>query len=152
MGWLYRSPIPVGRRGVISSLKWFLPAFATCRGREEGFRSFQYAPLHIFGLPVRTLYCTGVFLNEAGFCVCKVVCVNLTLLDDDGYRGEEGDERIPDSGIEIVLGTRGVHQCFGSWSVMDPAGQWIRIRNRIRTPDPESGSRQKWPTKIKNKN
>ncbi len=26
MVWLYRSPIPVGRRRVISSLKWFLPA------------------------------------------------------------------------------------------------------------------------------
>ncbi len=38
-----------------------------------------------------------------------MVCVNLTLLDDDGYRGEEGDERIPDSGIESVLGTRFVH-------------------------------------------
>jgi hypothetical protein len=25
MVWLYRSPIPVGRRGVISSFKWFLP-------------------------------------------------------------------------------------------------------------------------------
>jgi hypothetical protein len=44
----------------------------------------------------------------------KVVCVNLTLLDDDGYRGEEGDERIPDSGIESVFGTRVVRQCFGS--------------------------------------
>jgi len=29
----YRTPIPVGRRGVISSFKWFLPALATCRGR-----------------------------------------------------------------------------------------------------------------------
>ena len=27
MVWLYRSPIPVGRRGVISSIKLFLPAF-----------------------------------------------------------------------------------------------------------------------------
>ncbi len=34
--WLYRSPIPVRRRGVISSFKWFLPAFATRRGRGEG--------------------------------------------------------------------------------------------------------------------
>jgi hypothetical protein len=31
-----------------------------------------------------------------------VVCVNLTLLDDDGYRGEEADERIPDSGTKSV--------------------------------------------------
>ncbi len=46
--------------------------------------------------------------------MCKVVCVNLTYLDDDGYRGEEADERIPDSGIEIVLGTRAVRQCSGS--------------------------------------
>ncbi len=33
MVWLYRSPIPVRRRGVISSFKWFLPAFATRRER-----------------------------------------------------------------------------------------------------------------------
>ncbi len=33
MVWLHRSPIPVGRRGVISSFKWFLPAIATRRGR-----------------------------------------------------------------------------------------------------------------------
>ncbi len=36
MVWLYLSPIPVGRRWVISSFKWFLPAFATRRGGEEG--------------------------------------------------------------------------------------------------------------------
>ncbi len=37
MVWQYRSPIPVGRRGVIISLfKWFLPAVATCRGRGGG--------------------------------------------------------------------------------------------------------------------
>ncbi len=30
--WLNLSPIPMGRRGVISSLKWFLPFFATRRG------------------------------------------------------------------------------------------------------------------------
>ncbi len=36
MVWLYRSPIPVGRRGIISSFKFFLPAFATRRGRREG--------------------------------------------------------------------------------------------------------------------
>jgi hypothetical protein len=39
--------------------------------------------------------------------VCKVLCVNLTLLDDDGYRGEEADERIPDSGIESVFRNEG---------------------------------------------
>jgi len=33
MVWLNLSPIPVGRRGVISSLKWFLPVFATHGGR-----------------------------------------------------------------------------------------------------------------------
>ncbi len=32
MVWPYRSPIPVGRRGVISSFNWFLPAVATYRG------------------------------------------------------------------------------------------------------------------------
>ncbi len=32
LAWLNLSPIPVGRRGVISSFKWFLPVFATHRG------------------------------------------------------------------------------------------------------------------------
>ncbi len=39
MVWLYRSPFSVGRRGVISSLKCFLPAFTTRRGRGEEVRS-----------------------------------------------------------------------------------------------------------------
>ncbi len=34
--WLYCSPIPVERRGVISSFKGFLPAFATRRERRRG--------------------------------------------------------------------------------------------------------------------
>jgi hypothetical protein len=34
--WLHRSSIPVGRSGVISSFKLFLPDVATCRGREGG--------------------------------------------------------------------------------------------------------------------
>ncbi len=33
VAWLYCSPIPVGRRGVISLFKWFLPAFPRV---EEG--------------------------------------------------------------------------------------------------------------------
>ncbi len=33
------SPIPVARRGVNSSFKWFLPVFATRRGRGEGIRA-----------------------------------------------------------------------------------------------------------------
>jgi len=32
MVWLYRSSIPAGRRGKISSFKLFLPAFATIEG------------------------------------------------------------------------------------------------------------------------
>ncbi len=36
MVWLHRSPIPVGRRGVISSFKLFLPVVATGRGRGRG--------------------------------------------------------------------------------------------------------------------
>ncbi len=38
MVWLNRSPIPVGRRGggAIFSFKWFLPVFATYRGRGKG--------------------------------------------------------------------------------------------------------------------
>jgi hypothetical protein len=38
-----------GRRGVISSFKWFLPAFATCRGRGEGVGT-----LCIYNLPNQT--------------------------------------------------------------------------------------------------
>ncbi len=33
MVWLYRLPIPVKRRRIISSFKWFLPAFVRRRGR-----------------------------------------------------------------------------------------------------------------------
>ncbi len=39
MIWLYRSPIPVRRKRVISSFKWFLPAYATRRGMWEGVSS-----------------------------------------------------------------------------------------------------------------
>jgi hypothetical protein len=35
MVWLNLSPIPVGRRGIIFWFKWFLPVFATRRGRGE---------------------------------------------------------------------------------------------------------------------
>ncbi len=34
--WLYRSHIPVGRRGVFYSVKWYLPAFAALRGGGGG--------------------------------------------------------------------------------------------------------------------
>ncbi len=40
MVWLNLPPIAVGRRGVISSFKWFLPVFATRRGRGEGVCAF----------------------------------------------------------------------------------------------------------------
>jgi hypothetical protein len=36
MVWLNLSPIPVGRKGVISPFKLFLPVFATRRARGEG--------------------------------------------------------------------------------------------------------------------
>jgi hypothetical protein len=36
MVWQYLSPITVGRRGVISSFKWVLPAVSTCRGGGVG--------------------------------------------------------------------------------------------------------------------
>ncbi len=44
MVWLYWSPIPVGRRGVFSSFKWFLPAFATRRGRGGGVGTLWLNP------------------------------------------------------------------------------------------------------------
>ncbi len=45
MVWLYRSPIPVRRRGVYFSFKCFLPAFAALRGRGGGgvSTSLQYS-------------------------------------------------------------------------------------------------------------
>ncbi len=42
--WQYLSPIPVGRRGVISSFKWFLPAVLTCRGKGEGSAPCAHGP------------------------------------------------------------------------------------------------------------
>ncbi len=36
MVWLYRLPTPVGRRGIISSVKWFLPVVATATHRGSG--------------------------------------------------------------------------------------------------------------------
>ncbi len=45
MVWLYRSPILVWRRGVISSFKWFLPAFAL-RRRGGGERVSTLCLLH----------------------------------------------------------------------------------------------------------
>ncbi len=46
MVWLYRLPIPVGRRGVISSDKWFLPAFPRLGEGGGGRHPVQcaYAP------------------------------------------------------------------------------------------------------------
>ncbi len=38
MVWLYRSPIPVGRRGVFDSFKLFLPCRRGLRGRGGGGR------------------------------------------------------------------------------------------------------------------
>ncbi len=53
MVWLYRSPIPVGRRGVFYFLKWFLPTVVAPRGGGRGvstlwlnhrlFGSFEFA-------------------------------------------------------------------------------------------------------------
>ncbi len=45
MVWLYRWPIPVGKRGIISSFKWFLPAFPNCRkGGRVGTLCVLYTP------------------------------------------------------------------------------------------------------------
>jgi hypothetical protein len=43
MVWLYLSPIPVGRRGVISSFKLFLPAFDARRGGSHCYDIFVYS-------------------------------------------------------------------------------------------------------------
>ncbi len=55
MVWLNHSPIPVGRRGVISSVKWFLPAFPRVEG-EVGtlwFFPFIFIPVewYLFSPP-----------------------------------------------------------------------------------------------------
>jgi hypothetical protein len=42
--WLYRSPIPVGRRGVLYLFKWFLPAFAAPKVGGGGSQSAPCAP------------------------------------------------------------------------------------------------------------
>ncbi len=44
MVWIYRSPIPVVRRGVFYSSKWFLPAFAALRGRGRGSAPCGHRP------------------------------------------------------------------------------------------------------------
>ncbi len=46
--WLYYSPFPVGRRGVISSFKWFLLRYALRKGRGVGtlWAEHQIAPDH----------------------------------------------------------------------------------------------------------
>jgi hypothetical protein len=44
MVWLYRSIIPMGRRGVISSFKWFLPTFPARRGRGGGVGTLWVCP------------------------------------------------------------------------------------------------------------
>ncbi len=49
MVWLNRSPIPVGRRGVISSLKFFLPAFAVLIGRGVGVGTLWYLHPSVIG-------------------------------------------------------------------------------------------------------
>jgi hypothetical protein len=62
MVWQYCSPIPVGRRGVISSLKLFLPVFATRKevgtlwiglktdDCKEKVELFQYIPPTVLSL------------------------------------------------------------------------------------------------------
>ncbi len=44
MVWLYLSPIPVGRRGVFSSIILFLPAITSCRGKGGGVHTLWFRP------------------------------------------------------------------------------------------------------------
>jgi hypothetical protein len=67
MVWLHHSPIPIGRSGVISSFKWFLPAFATRRWRGRGSAPFgiilkclyffQYTPYYLSLSILRQSFC-----------------------------------------------------------------------------------------------
>jgi hypothetical protein len=60
MVWLYRSHIPVGRRGAISSFKCFLRVFATRRGRGGGRHPVMHAQLH-----THITYMQGGFKNAS---------------------------------------------------------------------------------------
>ncbi len=78
MVWIHRSPIQVGRRGVISSFKtWFLPAFATRRGRGRGSapRDKFSSQLSVFMLSHFSRFFAG-FVKTAQF---RVISFNFIL-------------------------------------------------------------------------
>ncbi len=55
MVWLNRSPIPVGRRGVISSFKWFPPAFPRVEEGVRGSAPYGTTKRYIFWLDEKTM-------------------------------------------------------------------------------------------------
>ncbi len=63
----------MGRRGVNSSFKWFLPVFATRRGRGEGIRALWECVCHQVG-------CTGDLALSDVNCSCSCLhCKNVWL-------------------------------------------------------------------------
>jgi hypothetical protein len=57
-------------------------------------------------------------------------------------RGDNAGEVLKELGQQLVK----VRVSDPDW-IRIQSGQWIRIRNRIRHPDPDPGD-QKWPTKV----
>ncbi len=70
MVWLYRSPIPVGWRGLISWFQWFLPAFTTSWGRVEGVGTLWYTDTQ------ETLTRTGFIQFRSCFIVSRHPLIN----------------------------------------------------------------------------
>jgi hypothetical protein len=60
-------------------------------------------------------------------------------------RGDNAGEVLKELGQQLVK----VRVLDPDW-IRIKSGQWIRIRNRIRNPDPDRGD-QKWPTKVEKK-
>jgi hypothetical protein len=102
MVWLYRSPIQVGRRGVISLFKLFLPAFATRRGRGVGgggrhpvgerHRCKEY-PSHIYTHRVHI----GIRVEIGVVCSTEYIFLltGLVYLTTQLYTATLGDGRAP---------------------------------------------------------
>ncbi len=87
MVWLYRSPIPVGRRGVISSVKCFLPAFATLE--EKGGGEEESAPCSINTLPFPPQHCFNC-CSVPGYRVNPTNCVERHCIIPADHQEERG--------------------------------------------------------------
>ncbi len=67
MVWLYRSPLPVGRRGVISPFKWFLPALLHVK-KERGSACPLWGGAYLDDIKKRGLFQYILFLfSQVGY-------------------------------------------------------------------------------------